>query len=103
MKKNKSFAGNLLWGFLLASCLVGGTLQASSQEIQVRGTISDAQKEPLPGASIVVKGTLNGVITDIDGQYAISVPSEGILTISFVGMKTTEVQVNGQPVKAFKL
>lgn len=98
MKKKKSLAGNLLCGFLLISCLVGGTLQASAQEIQVRGTITDAQKEPLPGASIVLKGSLNGVITDINGQYALSVPSNGILIISFVGMKTTEVQVNGQPV-----
>ena len=98
MKKKMFFAGNLLWGLLLACCLSGVTLQASAQEIQVRGTLTDVLKEPLPGASIVVKGTLNGVITDTNGQYAITVPSDGILVLSFIGMKNLEVPVNGRSV-----
>lgn len=98
MMKKKSFAGNYLWGILLACFLFGVSLETSAQEIQIRGTITDSSGEPLPGASIVIKGTSTGVVTDIYGKYAINAPSNGTLVFSFIGMKTTELPVNGQQV-----
>ncbi|MGY8867087.1 MAG: carboxypeptidase-like regulatory domain-containing protein [Methylophagaceae bacterium] len=51
---------------------------------------------PLPGATVVVKGTSNGVSTDFDGNFSINAPADAILEVSFVGFSTQDVPVNGQ-------
>ncbi|MEH6406725.1 MAG: TonB-dependent receptor [Leeuwenhoekiella sp.] len=71
------------------------TLTALAQN-NVSGTVSD-ETAPLPGVSILLKGTSNGVVTDFDGNYSINdVPSDGVLVFSFVGFKTKEIPVNNQ-------
>ncbi len=66
-------------------------------QTKVSGTVKSDAGELLPGVSIIVKGTNTGVITDIDGNYSISVPNaQAVLVFSFVGMQTQEVPVNGQ-------
>lgn len=65
------------------------------QELNITGTVTSAG-DPLPGVSVQVKGTANGTITDLDGRYALSAPSDAILVFSFVGMKPVEVGVNGR-------
>ncbi len=68
-------------------------------QIKVSGTVKEKGGEPLPGVSIVLKGTTNGVITDFDGHYSFEVPDpKSVLVFSFVGMETQEVPVNGRPV-----
>jgi TonB-linked SusC/RagA family outer membrane protein len=63
----------------------------------VGGVVSDDSGELLPGASVVIKGTTRGVITDIDGNYSISVPdASSVLIFSFVGMETQEIVVGNQ-------
>ncbi len=65
----------------------------------VSGKITDGEGEPLAGATVVVKGTTNGVITDRDGNYVIgNVPSDEILIFSFTGMKPQEIAVRGRSV-----
>ncbi|MCD8031436.1 MAG: TonB-dependent receptor [Bacteroides sp.] len=68
-----------------------------SQNIQVQGVvISGADNDPLPGVNVVEKGnTTNGTITDLDGNFVLSVPADAVLTISFVGYKTVDVPVRG--------
>lgn len=62
----------------------------------VTGTVSEANG-PLPGASVVVKGTSNGASTDFDGNYSLNnVPNDATLVFSYVGYSTQEVAVNGQ-------
>ena len=62
----------------------------------VTGTVSDANG-PLPGASVVVKGTENGTESDFDGKFTLNdVASDAVLVVSFVGFVTKEVNVNGQ-------
>ncbi len=62
------------------------------QKIVVSGVVSDASGAPLPGVTIIVKGTSNGVITDLDGKYTLSdVPGDATLQFSFIGMKTQEI------------
>lgn len=61
----------------------------------VTGMVSDANG-PIPGANVNLKGTKNGVSTSFDGNYSISVPANGILVFSFIGLKSKEVAVNGQ-------
>lgn len=72
-------------------------VQAAMQSITVKGTVTDASGEPVIGASILVKGTSNGVITDIDGNFTLSdVAPAATLLVSYVGYKTQEVRVGGK-------
>ena len=67
------------------------------KETVVIGKVTDEKGEPLPGASIVVKGTTNGVATNIDGNYTISINEKAqVLVFSFVGMVVQEVTYSGQ-------
>ena len=89
MRKNKLILA--IAGLLLA-------LGLNAQNITVKGTVTDNTGEPVINAGVVVKGTLRGVSTDLDGNYVISCPSDGILVFSFIGLETQEVPVNGRAV-----
>ncbi|HBC32579.1 MAG TPA: SusC/RagA family TonB-linked outer membrane protein [Clostridiales bacterium] len=60
-------------------------------QTQIRGTVVDNNGEPVIGATIQVKGTSQGTVTDIDGLFTLSVPANSALVISYVGMETQEV------------
>ena len=62
---------------------------------QAGGTVSDDQNNPLPGASVVVKGTTTGATTDFDGVFSIDVNQGDVLVVSFIGFETQEVTYNG--------
>lgn len=65
-----------------------------SQQRNLTGVVKDKSGETIPGANILVKGTTNGVVTDIDGNFTISVPgNNAILVVSFIGYKTQEFPV----------
>ncbi|WP_157972936.1 SusC/RagA family TonB-linked outer membrane protein [Aureibaculum luteum] len=71
--------------------------ELKNQKIPISGTVLDQSGEPLPGASIVEKGTLNGVQTDFDGKFSLDVKdANAILEISFVGFETKEIVVKNQ-------
>ena len=71
--------------------------QVSAQNILVTGTISDASNgEPVPYASIQVKGTMTGASADADGNYEVTVSPQGTLIFSFVGYETKEIKVDGR-------
>jgi iron complex outermembrane receptor protein len=86
MKKNqfKAFLSALLF-------FVGVGMYAQS----VSGTVT-SEDGPLPGATVVVKGTTNGTTTDFDGNFTIAASADAILEVSFVGFTTQEVAVGGQ-------
>jgi TonB-linked SusC/RagA family outer membrane protein len=66
----------------------------TQQQKSVSGKVTDASGQPLPGVSIVVKGTSNGSISDSEGKYSLrNVPSDATLVFSFVGMKMQEIKV----------
>ena len=68
-----------------------------AQNIQVKGTVvSGSDNEPLPGVNVVVKGTTNGGITDLDGNFTLSVPADATLSITYIGFRSQEVAVNGK-------
>lgn len=64
-----------------------------AQHLSITGKVTDKQGEPIIGASVLVKGTSNGVITDLDGVFNMKdVPANGLLTISYIGYKEVEVK-----------
>ncbi|MBA4407886.1 MAG: TonB-dependent receptor [Odoribacter sp.] len=71
---------------------------SAQQQIKVTGKITDsANKEVIPGVTIVVKGTTIGIVSDIDGSYTINVPNRNsVLVFSFVGYKSQEIEVNNE-------
>jgi TonB-linked SusC/RagA family outer membrane protein len=67
------------------------------QQIVITGKVTNNKGESLPGVSVVLKGTIIGVITDIDGKYNIEVPDEnGILVFSFIGHSLQEIAISGR-------
>lgn len=73
-------------------------LDIQQQNIRtITGNVKTADGEPLPGATIIAKGTSQGIVTDADGNFTLRIPAEvQILQISFIGMKTQEVNVRGK-------
>ena len=76
---------------LLALCLLSLSMMAQKQ---VSGLVTDSKNEPVIGASVQVKGTSIGTITDYDGEFLLDVPADATtLIVSFIGMKTKEVAI----------
>lgn len=88
----KCFNGTfiILWMLLLGL----GSLHA--QNIQISGMVSDFNGNPIPGSSIVVKGTSNGAASDFDGKFNIDASSSATLIVSYIGYHKLEVDVNGR-------
>ena len=95
----------MLFSAVMASALVTGNplsafagtggAQWAQQANTVEGIVTDANGEPIIGASIVIKGTTNGTITDLDGKFSLP-NATGTLVISYIGYQTQEIALNGQ-------
>lgn len=86
----------LLTLFVLLIGLMG-YITSSAQSISVTGKINDSDGTPIPGASIIEKGTNNGTVTDGDGKFTLNVSSaNATLVLSFIGFKTQEVALAGR-------
>jgi len=78
---------------ILTLCLALAVQFLFAQEKMVSGTVSDDQGMPLPGATVIVKGTTNGTTTDFDGNYSIDASVGDTLSFSFIGYVTQDVVV----------
>lgn len=74
-------------------------VQIIEQEKTVTGTVIAPNGEPVIGANVIQKGTTNGTITDVDGNFALKVPAGATLTVSFIGYKKQEVVLKGNQTK----
>nr|WP_321485537.1 TonB-dependent receptor [uncultured Draconibacterium sp.] len=82
--------------FLLLVVGFNWSLQAQTN-LDVRGVVTDVSGEPLPGVNIVVKGTLQGVVSDFDGNYQITVNSDdAVLVFSYIGYLSQEHAISGR-------
>ncbi|MFV7234995.1 SusC/RagA family TonB-linked outer membrane protein [Flavobacterium sp. ZB4R12] len=84
-------------GFLVLLVVLVAQL-TFAQERAVSGTVSDNAGLPLPGVSVLVKGTKSGTQTDFDGKYSIKATSSQVLIFSYIGMKTQEVMASSSTV-----
>lgn len=73
--------------------VLAGSVFCQAQERTITGRLTDRDGSPLPGVSIVIKGTEIGTVTDFDGNYSITAPIGSTLVYSFIGMQTREVVV----------
>ncbi len=73
-----------------------GLLLQQPEKKNIDGKVLDSAGLPMPGVSVVVKGTTVGTVTNVDGVFALSIPSDAkVLQFSFVGMKTQDVEIGG--------
>jgi len=89
-------AALFMLSFSTAAYAAGPDMNVQAQQTKkVTGTVVDATGEPVIGATVMQKGTTNGTVTDIDGNYTLDVPAGATLVISYIGMATQEVSANG--------
>lgn len=88
MNKKLALTTVMLGAFSLASW--------AQEAVTVKGTVIDSEDNPVVGATVVIKGTTEGTITDIDGNYSISVTPGQVLEFSYVGMQPSQVTVGNQ-------
>lgn len=81
---------------LFILCTLPGLALFGQQSVEVNGRVTDPDGGGIPGATILVKGTQQGSITDLDGNYTLTVPSDATLLYSFIGYAIQEVAVAGQ-------
>lgn len=80
--------------FILASALA-----ANAQMLRVSGVVKSLEDgQPLPGVSVLAKGTTAGIITDLEGKYTLNISGNSTLVFSFIGMKSQEIEVNNRSV-----
>ena len=87
----------------LATALLCIPLSLHAQQVTVKGKIADAAGVPLIGATVLEKGTQNGTVTDINGDFSLTVPDKSVLVVSMIGFASQEVTVNGNTPLALTL
>ena len=85
-----------LWFIVFLLCI--SVTVTYAQEVQITGTVLDETDMPLPGVTILLKGTTTGTTTDLDGKYSISAPRTSTLVFSFIGYDPLEIEVGNQSV-----
>ena len=100
----KKYISTITLIFVLLVLAANGAL-AGSQQVRISGKVTDIKSgEPLPGVNIVVKGTTNGVSSDVDGAYSIVLESsKDVLVFSFLGYKPEEIEVGNRSVIDIKM
>lgn len=79
-------------------------MQAEKRENRIRGMVVDSNRDPIPGASIIVKGTRTGTSTNIEGEFTLDVKNDKVtLEVSFIGMKKQTLQVDATRKKMLEI
>lgn len=95
-KNNKDYVERLLMTFLILFLMFSGVVNAQ-ENITITGKVTEISGQPLPGVTILIKGTSNGTVTNSDGTYTISnLSKDQTLEFSFVGMTSQEIVIGNQ-------
>ena len=86
----------LLKAFVFCILSILFSAYGHAQDVSISGKVTDETGLPIPGATILLKGTSTSVSSDFDGKFQINAPKNGNLIISFVGYKTVDTAINGQ-------
>ena len=97
MEKRELFNWKRCIYLLLAALLPA--LGGYAQKMTVKGVVVDATNEPIIGANVVEKGTTNGIVTDLDGNFTLSVERGATLVFSFLGYQSQELPASAQPMR----
>jgi TonB-linked SusC/RagA family outer membrane protein len=81
---------------LLLAFFIGFSINSWAQKAQVSGVVTDSNKNSLPGVNVIIKGSKNGVATDLNGNYQINAKAGDVIVFSFLGSQTLEVSYKGQ-------
>lgn len=81
---------------VLSKKVILGIKEVAQQKKVIKGKITDTKGEPIIGANVVVKGTTNGVVTDIDGNFILNVEDDAVLSISYIGYNIQEQAIAGK-------
>ncbi len=105
MKRQTYYAGIVSLGLCLPVSLYGAvdnpemndvrTTASVQQSVKLYGTVIDETGLPVIGASVMVKGTTNGTITDVDGKFELTVGNNDVLSVSYIGYETQEIHPSG--------
>ena len=88
---------------LTLALLLFATSAFAQEQIKVSGRVLDGNGQPVPGATVIVAGTTNGTVTDMDGNYTITAPSDATLEVAFIGYETQQQAVAGSKQHNFTL
>lgn len=69
------------------------TMEVSQKKVRITGVVRDENGDVVPGASVIVRGTNNGTVTNIDGQFSLNVEAGNTLVVSFVGYTNAELKI----------
>ena len=94
LSKKSCFQVVRIYLFLLFMVMVS-TASSYAQNV-IKGVVMDVSDNPLPGVSVMVKGTNTGTTTDLDGRYSISAPKNGTLVFTYIGMAKQEVKISNK-------
>lgn len=81
--------------FLTLIILSGMSLVALAQNVTVKGIVTDESAQPVVGAFVVEKGTLNGTATGIDGEFSLSLPAGSVIEVTSIGYKAQQIDITG--------
>lgn len=76
--------------------IMSSSIYSQAQNKTIRGTVLDSSNEPITGASVVVKGTTNGTVTDLDGKFTLTVKDSDVLVITYLGYVPQELKTSGK-------
>ena len=98
------FSGtDLTYKMLENNLVVVMSSSGKNQDIRITGKVTGANGEPLPGVSVLVKGSARGANTDNSGSYTLTVPDDAVLVVSYIGYENKEVKVNKESVVNIQL
>lgn len=102
--KNTNVSYRMVGNHIVLSDQIANFIDNKQQNKKlITGTVSDNNGEPVIGANVIEKGTTNGVITDIDGNFSLNVEDKTILQVSYIGYITQEISVGNQSTLTIKL
>ncbi|HLW07668.1 MAG TPA: TonB-dependent receptor [Marinilabiliaceae bacterium] len=81
---------------VIMNLLLSVSILFAQNQITINGKVTDANNQPIPGATILIEGTSQGTIADMDGNYALQAESNATLQFSFIGFETQEIPINNQ-------